>query len=77
VALPTDDNVVTTPARAAYVITGLGSGVEDIAVDEEGVDADAPVLYYNLNGVQISAENLTPGLYIRVQGNKSSKVVIK
>lgn len=77
VALPTDDNVVTTPARAAYVITGLGSGVEDIAVDEEGVDADAPVLYYNLNGVQVGAENLTPGLYIRVQGNKSSKVVIK
>lgn len=78
IALPTDGNVVTTPAKAAYTILGAGSGVENITVDGgDGVDASAPVLYYNLNGVQVASDNLTPGLYIRVQSGKSTKVVIK
>lgn len=45
------------------------AGVAAIAADE----ADAPAVYYNLQGVQV--ENPTTGLYIVKQGNKVSKIV--
>ncbi len=37
----------------------------------------APIEYYNLYGIKVDANNLTPGLYITRQGNKTSKVLIK
>lgn len=46
------------------------TGVEGV----ETVDADAPVEYYNLQGVRVA--NPAKGLYIRVQGNKATKVVL-
>lgn len=48
--------------------------VEDIVADEIE-DVDAPVVYYNLNGVRV--ENPAQGIYIKKQGNKVSKVVIR
>ncbi len=48
-------------------------GVSDITVD----DNNAPVQYFNLNGVEVNSNNLTPGLYITRQGDKGGKVVIK
>ena len=47
------------------------SGVEAVVAD----DADAAVEYFNLQGVRVNAEQ--PGLYIRRQGDKVSKVVIR
>lgn len=47
-----------------------GSGIKDISVDQ------APVEYFNLQGVAVSGE-LTPGLYIRRQGNTATKVLVK
>lgn len=47
------------------------TGLDDI----EAVDADAPVEYYNLQGVRVA--DPTPGLYIRRQGNNVSKVIIR
>ena len=47
------------------------AGVEDITVD----DANAPVHYYNLQGVRV--DNPQNGLYIRVQGKKATKVAIR
>jgi hypothetical protein len=38
---------------------------------------NAPVEYFNLNGVQVNGNNLSNGLYIRRQGSKVEKVVIK
>ena len=49
-------------------------GVEK--VDTDAAEDVAPV-YYNLNGVKVSADALTPGLYICVKGDKASKVVIR
>lgn len=40
-------------------------------------NTDAPVEYYNLQGVRISADNLTPGIYIRRQGSEVSKVLVR
>lgn len=54
-----------------FVVTGDKSqGVADVEVVE-----DAPAVYYNLQGVRV--ENPENGLYIKVQGKKSSKVYIK
>lgn len=49
-----------------------GSGIAGIAADE-----NAPVEYYNLNGMQVSAGNMTPGVYVRRQGNTAVKVLVK
>ena len=51
-------------------VTGL-SGVNDVIAE----DADAPVVYYNLQGVRV--DNPANGLYIRVQGKKATKVLVR
>ncbi len=52
------------------VIVSKMSGIEDVTVD--GAD-DAE--YFNLQGVRV--ENPAPGLYIKRQGNKATKVIIR
>lgn len=53
------------------------SDYADVAgiADVEAADTDAPAMYYNLQGVRV--DDPTPGLYIRRQGNKATKVVVK
>ncbi len=50
------------------------NGVNDIVADE---DLNAPVEYFNLNGVSVDGKNLPAGLYITRQGSKVNKVVVK
>ena len=56
---------------------------ENVAVDNSGVadiviaDENAPVEFYNLNGVRVNSDNLVPGLYIRRQGAKASKIIVR
>ncbi len=72
-AIPRTEAAVTT-AAAKYAFTALGgSGVENVDVE----NVELPVVYYNLQGVQVDGENLTPGIYIKVQGNKSTKILVK
>ena len=47
-----------------------GAGVNDIIAD----DANAPVEFFNMQGVKVSGDE--PGLYIRRQGAKVSKVIL-
>ncbi|MGM9859579.1 MAG: hypothetical protein ACI31C_02365 [Muribaculaceae bacterium] len=47
------------------------SGITDIIADE-----DAPVEFFNLQGVRVSGD-LTPGLYIRRQGSVATKIAVK
>lgn len=51
-------------------------GVTNVAPDTNTVDPNAPEVYYNLQGVRVPANNLTPGLYIKVKGNKATKLLI-
>lgn len=51
-------------------IVHKSAGISDIVVDE-----NAPVEYYNLQGVRVA--NPENGLYIRRQGNKATKVLVK
>ena len=39
------------------------------------IDQNAPVEYYNLQGVRVA--NPAPGLYIRRQGNTATKVLVR
>lgn len=51
-------------------ITVEGSAVEEI----QAID-DSKIEYFNLQGVKVSGNE--PGIYIRRQGNKTSKVIVK
>ncbi len=51
------------------------SAIDGIATEKEA-DANAPVEYFNIQGVKVSSENLAPGFYIVRQGTKASKVYI-
>lgn len=54
-------------------VTGTDTGVG--IVDAIADDVNAPVRYYNLQGVEVA--NPTDGLFIRVQGKKATKVIIR
>lgn len=47
------------------------SGISDVEINE-----NAPVEFFNLQGVRVNGD-LTPGLYIRRQGNNATKVIVK
>ena len=64
--------MATTPAMAEYEINKT-SGIEGVTVGTE----EAPVEFFNLQGIRVDAQNLTPGIYLRRQGNNASKVVIR
>jgi len=78
----TDINMFSLPDDLGYKLepnadkTGLilktkvQSGVEDVMVE----DADAPVEWFNLQGIRVA--NPENGIYIRRQGNKVEKVVL-
>jgi hypothetical protein len=44
-----------------------------------GVEAadNAVARYFNLQGMEIKSDALTPGIYIRRQGNKAEKIYLK
>lgn len=52
--------------------------MESNAIDGIGADnEDAPVEYFNIQGVRVDADRLVPGLYIVRQGSKASKIIVK
>lgn len=56
-----------------YLITKI-SGIDGIYND---ADTDAPAEYYNLQGVHVPSDNLSPGIYIIRQGNIARKIAVK
>lgn len=68
-ALPKAENTYTTPANEALVVADTMTGIADIAVD-----ANAPVEYYNLQGVKV--ENPANGIFVKKQAGKATKVVL-
>ena len=48
------------------------AGINDVSVDE----TDTPVRYYNLEGQSVDGRNLAPGIYIKRQGSKVSKIIV-
>lgn len=74
-ALTNPEPSAVTPAKASYILEGplRQTGVENVSVDGE----EAPVEWYTLQGVRVSGENLTPGIYVRRQGKLTKKVLIR
>jgi len=70
-----DWEIVTTdgadkPLVQLYKVDDGESGIDAVVVDE-----NAPVEYYNLQGIRVA--NPDNGIYIRRQGNKVTKVLVK
>lgn len=65
------DNYKTADVWSKFSKQDITSGIE--AIETDAIDADAE--YYNLQGVKIV--NPTSGIYIRRQGTKIDKVIIK
>jgi hypothetical protein len=57
-------NFVLTPKSGS-------SSVNSVVVDE-----NAPAEYYDINGMKVAKENLSKGLYIKLQGGKATKVIL-
>ncbi|MCM1348119.1 MAG: chitobiase/beta-hexosaminidase C-terminal domain-containing protein [Firmicutes bacterium] len=49
------------------------SAIESVAVD----NSNAPVEYFNLQGVRVDADNMVPGIYVRRQGTEVTKILVK
>lgn len=60
--------------RAGMQVSDLviTTGVNEIAAENE-----APAEIYNLQGIRVAADDLTPGVYVVRQGDKTRKVVIR
>ncbi|MDE6768940.1 MAG: hypothetical protein K2J78_04350 [Muribaculaceae bacterium] len=67
---PEQQNRFAFKSFALYYLGDGSTGVANIAVDE-----NAPVEYYNMQGIRVA--NPTNGLYIKRQGKKATKVIVK
>ena len=75
------NKVTFVPTGSIRFATMTVSIVEDSngVMEIEGIGTDnsnAPVEYYNIQGIRVNEGNLTPGLYIRRQGTEATKVFI-
>ena len=64
----------TANGLGAYLIAEEGFDDQVVGVEETLVDENAPVEYYNLQGVKVA--NPENGLFIKRQGSKTTKVVL-
>ena len=60
------------PWKNFYIQEKDYAGIEDIVADD---NSDEQIEYFNLNGVRV--ENPQNGIFIRRQGNKVEKVIVK
>ena len=67
--------VRTLPTYGADNTVGTYFTRESSSLEDIEIESEAPVEYYNLHGIRVA--DPAPGLYIRRQGNKVSKVVIR
>lgn len=65
----TDSEVMT---RRFTVVADPLSGIEAIESDIN----DSTVIY-DLNGVRVNSKNLAPGMYIRMNGQKAEKIIVR
>lgn len=62
----------------AVTFNGKGDPIKTSAIGGIEVDDEnAPVEYYNIQGVKVNGDNLAPGFYIVRQGKKVSKIFVK
>lgn len=75
----TNDNGEMTQTQTLYKLpldVDYSNGIEDIDLAGDR-NTDGPVRYYNLSGFPVNIDAAPAGIYIRVQGSESSKVLKK
>lgn len=72
-----NDNVCSLINGQAYgltlKLTGSLAAIDNVTAD----DSNAPAEFFNLQGMRVDADNLTPGIYIMRQGKTVKKVLVK
>lgn len=66
-----------TELEIKVVFNGTRSTSAIGGVESDVIDENAPVEYYNIQGVKVNGDNLVPGFYIVRQGKKVSKIFVK
>lgn len=59
------------------ILVKKAEGQSGIGAIEAAGDDAAPAEYYNLQGVRVAEGTMLPGIYIKRQGNKATKVYVK
>ena len=67
------NTVLTRPVTITITAGGVPTAIETIETQAEDFGDNA--VYYNLNGVRVSGDNLAPGFYV-VKGAKSAKKIL-
>ncbi len=70
-------NGITSPMYTLNVVRGSKQDVETEVEEILDFNDAEEAVYFNLNGVKVNAENLQPGIYIRVRGDKSDKIIVR
>lgn len=65
------DALLVQAIKVMTYTNASGAGVNDVFADDE----NAPVEFFNMQGVKVNGNE--PGLYIRRQGSKTAKVLVK
>lgn len=68
-----DNAMYLNSSAACTIVLPESAGIDGITAD---ADADAPVEYYNLQGVKVAGANLAPGFYVIRQGSKAKKIFV-
>jgi hypothetical protein len=71
--LPEISPEFTTSANSSMIVSGASSAVGNVSVEVDNGNA----VYYNLNGVRVSEDNLVSGVYIKVVGGVATKIVVR
>lgn len=67
-----------TDSKSEVKTIAISKADDTTAIDQIGTDfVEGEAEYFNLQGVKINPENAAPGLYIRRQGGKVAKVMVK
>ncbi len=66
-------NLSVTSQTAPGYVGEIPTGIDEVIAADEA----APVYFYNLQGMRVNAENMTPGIYIRQQGRTTTKILVK
>lgn len=66
---------IATPAPAALSINASTTAVGNVSIDN--TDSNEETRYYDIRGILTPADNLVPGLYIKVTGKKVEKIRVR
>ena len=77
-AIPADKPTVTVTVKGHGVSKELTIDTSQTSLDTVITDTvEEPATIYSLDGKLVNGDNLLPGIYVKRQGNTSTKVIVK